>query len=304
MRANDKDTKEVLAEMEQDGITKPGAADNDADDGGDESETEDVEETEKPEGKDADGDEDSEDEDGEVDAEKSEEEEEESDDESDESEDESEDEDDDGEADDEDEGVTPKGKHVSLGKHQRVKQKLKDRIAELERQVGSKGTTDEDLKAEAEEAGMTVEAYKKVINRVRKEAIPPELKQRLDAFDAAQLERHQGTEFLKEFKALAEKYPEIKEQKSKLRELAFKGKNTNRPLSDIYFMDVKPGLRTKKKSAEPSRGGAGRGASDELDFDAIKADPALMSKLSDAEFDKYIAWEKTNKKSRIIKSDR
>lgn len=302
-QANDDATKEVLEEMRKDAEEEDDA--DEADDQ-DEAETEESDEDAEEESEDGGADEDDDSEDGDEDAETDEEESDESDEDSDDdSETEDEDGDDDEDADeDDDDDPENKGKHVTLKKHQRVKTKLKDRIKELEQQIADRPeSVDKELKELADETGMKPEALAKLAKIVQKRAIPAGTLKEIEAFKAAQIERHQGVAFKKELKALIAKHPAAKDAKGKLRALAFTEKNKNRTLADIYFMDVQPTQRSGKRTAEPSRGGAGRNTG-ELDFEEIRRDPKLMAKLSDDDFDKYVEWEQKHKKSSIIRGNK
>lgn len=280
---NDQETQEVLDEMRAEGIDVDGT-----DSEPEEEEEKPADDPEKPE----EGEEDSESEE----EEDSDTEEEEAD---------APDEDDDSEEEEEDDA--PQGKRIPLQKHQKLKKRWQDdlkskddEIATLKEKLES-AAPDEEISSIAEEMGLDAETLAKLTKAISKKAFPKELVRKIEAYEASVQEVHSATAFRKEFDALAEKYPEVKDHKSSLRKLAFSEENVERPLTDIYFMDVKPKLTTKRRTAEPARGGIARKGG-EMDIAAIKSDPEKMANLSDEEFDKLVEHEEKNKKSRIVRS--
>lgn len=196
-------------------------------------------------------------------------------------------------------------KYVSLDKHKqkmtnleaRLKREHADEIAAIKADAAKgKPVADkvEDLK---ENAGADAEAIARIVQAELKKsgiALSPEERQALRRNVEQAKEATQDAEFDKEFKALLKDAPDAADHKDALRELAFGDEHGGKSLYEIYHRYHKPALPNKKKTAEPSRGGT-RNAKEEIDFADVDKNPDLLDEMTDEQLDSYFESKKGSK---------
>ena len=179
-------------------------------------------------------------------------------------------------------------------KEEELAESLKARdskIAELEAEV-QRARTPQDFKNRiskfADKHNLDVDAMTELGTEILSEANKGQqaLAEKLKAYDEQAESSRQNSMFEEEFKAYVKDYPEMKEHKAKVKDLAlgddwetWKGKSP----FEIFYRGVKPNLTEPKKSAEPSKGGTKRGGV--KDLDAMSPEEAL--KLPNKDFEKW-----------------
>ena len=161
---------------------------------------------------------------------------------------------------------------IAEKKWQKEKKELEKRIRELESQLAEKTPSErsEEIKAVAEKYGLDEDFVRDLVKLAKSEPSTQQFQKELEALKEEREWERQYREFEKEYTdkiepllvqdgILEDKRPKFK---SYLRDLAFTERFASWPLDDIYvFLKAKGHIedflpKEKKKSAEPSRGGA------------------------------------------------
>jgi len=181
------------------------------------------------------------------------------------------------------------------------------KIAELEAEV-QRAKTPQDFKNRiskfASKYNLNVDAMTELGTEILSEVNKGQesISQRLNAYDEQAKSFQQNSMFEEEFKTYVKDYPEMKDHKTKVKELAlgdkwedWKGKS----VFEVYFRGVKPNITEPRKSAEPSKGGTKRGGV--KDLDAMSPEEAL--KLPSKDFEKWSNRQAKKQGLGLSKSD-
>lgn len=174
-------------------------------------------------------------------------------------------------------------------------------------------STDEDVKAFAEELGADPSVIERLVNLARKGLSPQVPKEVSDLLKEREMEKAVATEekaFENRFARLAKALPEIAAHKERIKELAYSDEKApdgepyaEKELSEIYLQFIKPEVEPGKVSGEQGRAPGGT-RSGVIDFEAIQErdDPKDIQSMDDETFKKYMTWleEKGNKTGAIV----
>jgi len=199
------------------------------------------------------------------------------------------------------EGRTPQT--VSLHKHLRLKDKVKNLEAEIETIRASKQTIeqkDEDIEqlvgSTAEELSsnlgldkeMLADVFGKFANGIiSKTKMPNEVAEVIKKVKEQEAWQKEEELFNREFDSLKKEYPDEKLDKEQLHQMAFREDMSKKSLFEIYFRNVKPTIKEpepKKRSAESSKPGVSK-MDKQVDYNNISTEEMLA--MSDEEFDQY-----------------
>lgn len=167
-------------------------------------------------------------------------------------------------------------------------EEYKKTIEDLTNKIGTNPPANrDDIKSLADKYAVDENLVNDLVGLVSsktKTDIPQDLKDKLDFVSSLYDEKKQETGFEKEFSALEKDYPEVKDNKDQLKELAFTDGYQNKSLFEIYFRSVKKDIPIKKKSAEPSRGGS-QASVKSIDFSTVTEED--IEKMGSKEFEEY-----------------
>ena len=189
---------------------------------------------------------------------------------------------------------------------------LKAEIEKLSQQKPS-GTTDDDVKALAEEYGIDEGLLSRIVNAARKD-INPQLPQEVQDLLAERQQEKQMQEEMKAFDSRVTKLASvfkdepIADVKDKLQELAYSTEKApdgepyfQKELSEIYFAYIKPEVEAGRQTAESSNSGEAVRQS-VLDFADIASDPAKLEEFSknapSEQFAKFQSWQREQEGSK------
>lgn len=183
----------------------------------------------------------------------------------------------------------------------KVREEYEGKIKELSTTPPSPERAD-DIKQLAEEYGLDEKLVSGLVDIAAKRAKPnididPNI---LKQIKETQEQKAQDDMFEQEFKELSEEFPEAKENKNKLKDLAFDQRFYRTPLKDIFIYLRGVGeISAPKKSAEGSRGGSKIGAG-KVEFKENMSEEEITA-MSDEEFDEYSEWLSSQSKSKVFR---
>ena len=190
-----------------------------------------------------------------------------------------------------------------------AKAELEAKLAQLSQQPNN-ASTDDDIKALAEEIGADPEALEKIVALARKGTspqLPPEVQELLEERKTAKIEQAETEAFnnrVSKLKSVFKDEPlDDPKVTQKLQELAYSTEKApdgepyyQKELSELYFGFIKPTIEPGRKTAEPSRGGSEQAQGKVVDFEEISKNDALKEEFArtatSEEFAKFQAWER------------
>ena len=195
-------------------------------------------------------------------------------------------------------------KSMPLKKFKKYEEKWKTKEAELESKIlelskgQAKGKDNQGIKELAEETGMDESVLEKIVNMAgSRNKLPEGLLEKIDKIGKQNEDERESLLFNKEFDSLVKDFPEAKEIKDKLKDVAYTEGYEKVSLRMLYLgSEFKE--NPKKKTAEGSKGGSKRGG-EVLDFDNLT--PEQIKGLSDENFDKYSDYMEKKSKPTIIR---
>lgn len=180
-----------------------------------------------------------------------------------------------------------KSEKEELSKSLEVKDK---EISDLKQQLEMAKTpqeADDELRNWCQENNVSYDAMKKFNSMVIRQTDKKfsELNQKIQAYEAMTERQKEQESINKELDYYSSQYPEIKEHKDRILEMAFQKGWNDKSVFEIFFRGIKPNLSPDpKKTAEKSKGGAQRSVK-VIDYDNITAED--IKKMSLKEFEKY-----------------
>jgi hypothetical protein len=181
----------------------------------------------------------------------------------------------------------------------------KDReIADLRTKLETRETAEkmaDDIKKYAEKHGKSEEEVMDLVAMMQKGMTKDDKAKPIIEKAEVLLKKEEAKEaFENEFSGLLEEFPETKDVKDAIRKEAYKEKNLDKSLYEIYLRYVKPIVIPKRKTGESSRGGQDRGNSKgEIDFAKIAENvknniPGALKDLTGEQQDKLFDWMQKN----------
>lgn len=187
---------------------------------------------------------------------------------------------------------------------------LNQKLQELSKQPNN-ASTDDDIKALAEETGVDENVLAKIVTVARKGIqphVPPEVQQLLAERQREKEIAAEEAAFTKRVDGLSTslkddllKKPEVRE---KLKELAYSTDKApdgepyfQKEIAELYFAYVKPEFEPGVATAEPSKGGSQQAKGEVVDFEELLKDDSKMEDFAlnapRDEWAKFVKWRDT-----------